>query len=436
MEKEISGKEALKEKRKIKIKNQLDLWVFCALIGAVAGAFVWVILKVMSLGMELIWTWIPGKISMPYYTLIVCTAGGVIIGVFRKIFGDYPEELETVMGKVKKEKRYDYSHMLVMIIAALLPLLIGSSVGPEAGLTGIIVGLCYWAGDNLKFAKQNTREYSQVGVAVSLSVLFHAPLFGIFEVEEDVEDTSAFSITKSSKIFIYGIALAAGTGIYAGLSALFGAGMSGFPSFDTVELQRIDYVFMIVYMICGCVLAYFYEITHVVTQKVAVKIPGIIKETIAGLLLGLVGMAVPAVMFSGEEQMAVLMKDYAGYFSIVLIAIAFLKVLLTNVCIQFGLKGGHFFPVIFAGVCMGYGVAMLCFGKDGSHVVFAAAIVTATLLGGIMKKPLAVTMLLFLCFPVKMFLWIFIAAAVGSQCSKKIKNEKGIKYGKSVEREI
>ena len=423
MENEISGKEALKEKRKIKIKNQLDLWLFCALIGAVAGALVWVILKVMSLGMELIWTWIPGKISMPYYTLIVCTAGGVIIGVFRKIFGDYPEELETVMGKVKKEKRYDYSHMLVMIIAALLPLLIGSSVGPEAGLTGIIVGLCYWAGENLKFAKQHTREYSQIGIAVSLSVLFHAPLFGIFEVEEDSEEflqsESAVTITKSSKIFIYGIALAAGTGIYAGLSALFGAGMSGFPSFDTVDIQRIDYVLMILYMICGCVLAYFYETTHAITEKIADKIPGIIKETLAGLILGLIGMAVPAVMFSGEEQMAVLMQDYAGEFSIVLIAIAFLKMLLTNVCIQFGLKGGHFFPVIFAGVCMGYGVAMLCFGKDGSHVVFAAAIVTATLLGGIMKKPLAVTMLLFLCFPVKMFLWIFIAAAVGSKCSKK-----------------
>ena len=50
MEKEISGKEALKEKRKIKIKNQLDLWLFCVLIGAVAGALVWVILKVMSRG--------------------------------------------------------------------------------------------------------------------------------------------------------------------------------------------------------------------------------------------------------------------------------------------------------------------------------------------------------------------------------------------------
>ena len=67
------------------------------------------------------------------------------------------------MEKVRAEKRYEYKNMLVMMVAALLPLLIGSSVGPEAGLTGIIVGLCYWAGDNLKFAKQNTRNYSQIG---------------------------------------------------------------------------------------------------------------------------------------------------------------------------------------------------------------------------------------------------------------------------------
>lgn len=97
------------------------------------------------------------------------------------------------------------------------------------------------------------------------------------------------------------------------------------------------------------------------------------------------------------------------------VAGALVWILLTNLCIQFGLKGGHFFPVIFAGVCMGYGMAMLTCGPDGGHVVFGAAIVTASLLGGIMKKPLAVTMLLFLCFPVKMFIWIFIAAVVGSK---------------------
>lgn len=409
--------------QKIKIKNQLELWAFCAVIGTVAGALVWALLKIMAIGTEMIWEWIPEKIHIPYYTVLVCTVGGAIIGIFRKLYGDYPEDMETVMGKVKKEKRYEYKNMLVMMIAALLPLLIGSSVGPEAGLTGIIVGLCYWAGENLKFAKQHTKEYSQIGAAVSLSVLFHAPLFGIFEVEED-PDMQLAEPGRGSKIFIYGIALAAGTGSYAGLSALLGGGMSGFPSFDTVAVQRIDYVMMLVYMLCGCVLAYFYETTHTVTRVIAGKIPGVAKEILAGICLGVIGMLIPAVMFSGEEQMGVLMKEYAGYMAIVLIGVAFLKVLLTNLCIQFGLKGGHFFPVIFAGVCLGYGLVMLFFGQQGEgHVVFAAAIVTSTLLGGIMKKPLAVTMLLFLCFPVKIFIWIFIAAAVGSKCVKKMGKE-------------
>ena len=113
------------------------------------------------------------------------------------------------------------------------------------------------------------------------------------------------------------------------------------------------------------------------------------------------------------------------------VAGALVWILLTNLCIQFGLKGGHYFPVIFAGVCMGYGVAMLHCGPDGGHVVFGAAILTASLLGGIMKKPLAVTMLLFLCFPVKMFIWIFIAAAVGSKLiTLKPEQEPSANYSK------
>ena len=419
-----------KSPKNVSLKNQLELWLFCALIGAVAGALVWILLKIMAVGTEFLWKWLPGKTTVPYYTILICVAGAAIIGIFRKIFGDYPEDLETVMGKVRAEKRYEYKNMLVMMVAALLPLLIGSSVGPEAGLTGIIVGLCYWAGDNLKFAKQNTRNYSQIGAAVSMSVLFHAPLFGIFEVEETSEEDLA-ALTKGSKLFIYGIALAAGTGIYAGLSALFGAGLSGFPSFDMVEIQRKDYLLMILYILCGLILAYFYQATHKLTGNISNRFPAVVKEIFAGLCLGITGSFLPVLMFSGEDQMGTLMKTYTSYLPLALIAIAFFKLLLTNLCIQFGLKGGHFFPVIFAGVCMGYGMAMLTCGPDGGHVVFGAAIVTASLLGGIMKKPLAVTMLLFLCFPVKMFIWIFIAAAVGSKLiTLKPEQEPSANYSK------
>ena len=407
--------------------NLIKLTLFCLAVGAVVGAIIWTFLKAMAVGIELIWETLPQQVGMPIllYTVLVCTVGGFLIGLFRKKFGDYPEDLDTVMGKIKKEKTYSYDNMLVMLLAALFPLLLGASIGPEAGLTGVIIGLCYWAGDNMKFAGVNTKAYSEVGTAVTLSVLFGSPLFGIFAVEEEDED-QVYQLTKSSKIFLYGLAIAGGMGAYMGLTALFGAGMEGIPTFETALPRGWDFPMVIVYILAGCILAWFYEATHRGFHHLSAKMPPVAGETAAGLCLGLVGAFVPMIMFSGEGEMHELMHSFGGYLPWMLVGLAFLKVLMTNICIQLGLKGGHFFPVIFAGVCLGYGIVMFVFPEAAAeHVVFGAAVVTAALLGGIMRKPLAVTMLLFLCFPVRMFLWIFLAAVVGSKVFSR-KEEKEV----------
>lgn len=406
-----------------KIKNQTMLMLFCILIGAFAGAVVYLFLKLVSGGTDLLWEWLPTKLNVAWYPLLICGVGGLVIGLFRKKFGDYPEELNVVIAKVKKNKTYEYRKMLILIIGSALPLMIGSSVGPEAGLAGIIVAVCCWAGTNLRFAKHNAQEYSEIGMAVSLSVLFGSPLFGIFTVKEGGANGELLELTKSSKVLMYGLALAAGTGVYMGLSHVFGAGMSGFPSFEAAAPRGMDFVMIAVYVAAGWVLSKFYQLTHHGCHVIAHKIPAVARETVAGVCLGIIACIVPAVLFSGEHQMGVLIGDYTGYLPIALMGFAFLKIILTNLCIQCGLKGGHFFPMIFAGVTMGYGLALVVFPEGGTHVVFAAAIVTASLLGNVMKKPLAVTMLLFLCFPLKMFVWIFLAAVVGSKLVKKVETD-------------
>ncbi len=394
-----------------KIFNQVKIGLFCIGLGSVVGIIVWIFLKIMSLGLDLIWHEIPSKINFPLYTLVVCTVGGLIIGLLHKFFGDYPEELEVVLGKIKTDKTYDYKKMAPMLLLALLPLLFGSSVGPEAGLTGIIVGLCYWMGDNIKSAFINVKEYSKVGMAATLSVMFRSPLFGIFAVEEsDEPDTT--QIKKSEKLVLYGLSTAGVIATYLLLSKFFGSGMSGFPTFPVTPLAFRDYLMVLIYIPCGCILALFYNLTHKYILILSHKIPVILRECIGGICLGAMGTILPILMFSGEHEMGLLIAGSYSYLPAILILVSFLKILLTNVCISTGLRGGHFFPVIFAGVCMGYGLSMLIF-PGGGHEVFAAAVITATLLGGIMKKPLAVTVLLFICFPVRLFFWIFIAAAIG-----------------------
>lgn len=398
----------------VKTKNEVKYLGFCAMLGAGIGLIIWAFLKLMSLGIEVIWEMVPEMVNIPFYTIIICTVGGLGIGLFRKKFGDLPEEMDTILLKVKEEKRYEYKNMLPMLVAALLPLLLGASIGPEAGLTGVIVGLCYWAGDNLNYAKQSSEDFSKMGAAVTLGLMFHSPLFGIFEVSESEEPDNTIVLSKNVKIISYGVCIAAGMAVYTFMTDIAGGGM-GIPSLSLEgDLLRIDYLMLVVYVVAGCALAWFYEFSHKMTHTLMHKIPDVARETVAGACLGVIGFLLPVVMFSGEESMAEMSELFGVYAVAMWLVIALVKVLITNICIQGGLRGGHFFPLIFAGVSCGYGLAALVVsGTD--HQVFAAAIVTAALLGGTMKKPLAVTVLLLICFPAQLILWYFVAATIGSK---------------------
>lgn len=403
-----------------KIKNEISLIAFCAMLGAFAGVILWCFLKLVEVGTDLIWEVLPNSIGMPaYYPIVICTIGGLIIGLFRKRAGDYPDSMMKVMGIVKTTGTYDYSKIIILIVAALLPLIFGASVGPEAGMVGVIVALGCWVSENVKHAGKNAKLYSKVGMAVSLSVLFHSPLFGVFSAEEDtivIEDQDDASvINKKDNILIYSIALAASFGAVRLLNSIFGEVSEGLPSFETALPKGSDFIMMFVYIIAGLLLGIFFEKTEHGLEILSTKMPAVIKELIAGIILGVLITFVPAVKFSGEHQMGVLIADYAKYAPLAMIGLAILKILITNLCIQFGLKGGHFFPLIFAAVLLGYGLSLLVYPLDGTHAVFAAAVTAAATLGITMKKPIAVTCLLFLCFPVRMSVWLFLAAAIASK---------------------
>lgn len=403
--------------------NEIKLLLFCAIIGAVSGILFWVFLFLVRNGTRLFWDLIPNRLlPYPWYPVLACTAGGLIIGLLHKKYGNYPEDMMTVFGTLKKTGTYPYRKIVVLAVSALLPLIFGASVGPEAGMVGIVVALCCWAGENMKFAGNLSREYSEIGAAVSLSVLFHSPLFGILDVEEGEERDSdnKASISGTTKILLYCVATGAGFGCIFLLNLVTGQKASGFPSFSNISLQTADYALFLLYLLCGILFGLFFEITEKLFARIASRIPVAAGEIIAGMILGTIACFIPAVRFSGEEALGELIEGFALYAPLAMIGLAFLKVLMTNLCIKLGLKGGHFFPLIFGAALLGYGISLLLFPGDGSHASFAAAVVTAGTLGVTLKKPLAVSMLMLLCFPVKSLLWIVPAAASASFASKTL----------------
>ena len=405
--------------------NLVHVLLLTALLGAFSGLVIWCFLKAVALVTGLVWETAPAHAGGKMITVALCALGGLLVGLLHKYFGDYPESLHTVLGKIGKEHHYDYHPMLIILVCAFLPLVCGSSVGPEAGLAGIIAALCYWVGDNVTFAKANADLFSRVGEAVTLGQLFHSPLFGILAVEENEEQLAPERMPRSWRLFLYAISTAAGFAVIWLLNMLFGKAMAGFPSFSEVPVSIADGFLSLVYIPVGCALFLLYELCEALMKRATGFLPPILKETLCGLVIGLMGLVCPVVLFSGEEQMAELIAKNGGYGVLALIGICLLKLVMTSFCLQFGMKGGHFFPLIFACTCMGFGLGTLFFGGAPGHAAYAAGVITAAALGAQLKKPLAVTVLLLLCFPPRFLLWGFLSAAIGSALAgilEKMKN--------------
>lgn len=387
-----------------KIKNNVLFLLYTVILGAIVGAIVWAFIRIMNLGIEFIWDYIPSNLNFPFYTLCVCVIGGLLIGVWKKKFGDYPEELSTVMGKVKNTGRYQYNNVFSTVGSALFPLLIGASVGPEAGLTGIIAGLCTWVGDKLKLYFKEVEELTQIGLSATLGTIFHSPMFGFIE---PIESDKEVVLPRTSKIVLYFAAILSSFGIFFLLGNLFG-GITGLENLETNKIEWLQYLYAIPLSAVGIAAGYLYFIFKKLTFTLENKLKKytVLRATAGGLLIGISGTFLPLTMFSGEHQISEVMNNTETIGAIMLIVIAVVKLLLTNICIDSGLKGGHFFPVIFCGICIGCAMSLIL----GIDTVFCASVVTTSLVGHTLKKPLATVILLMIVFPVKLIPVMLFAA--------------------------
>lgn len=283
--------------------NNLIYYLFCGFSGAVIACIVWSFLKLMKLGIGLIWVTIPSGINFTFYPLIVCTAGGILLGVYQKITKAVPDELNEVMKKVKRDKFYPYNKVILICIGALIPLLFGGSIGPEAGLTGVIVGLCYWAGSHMKNAKSRIPELMQTGISATLCAIFYAPLFGLAATNEEQLDTSEKSSDiRTNKLISNIVAVLFATGTIFLLNSIFG-GSVGLPRIGEYNITNTERMWGIPLALVGAAAGFFFILSEKLLRKFFEKIQSsfgiIVSATLGGIILGITGTYLPLVMFSG-----------------------------------------------------------------------------------------------------------------------------------------
>ena len=393
---------------KIKQKNIFLFMLYALCLGAIIGFIVWLFMKIMNISISFLWTVLPEKIDFPFYTIIVCLIGGLIIGLWQKKVGDYPEDLETVISKVKKEGKYSYKNIKDVSIAAILPLIFGGSVGPEAGLSGIIVGLCSWISDKFKYMFKELKELTQIGISATLGTIFNSPMFGFME---PIESEEGVTLPKRAKIVLYFLAIFGAFGMMIFLKNIFGSS-AGLISFSSFKVGINEWIWLIPLSLIGVLFGLIYCAFEKFVKKITKPLEkyNILKCIICGLILGIFGTLLPFVMFSGEEQMHEVIANFSSIGVVVLFFTALVKLFMTNICINLGFKGGHFFPCIFSGICLGYVMSFITLIDP----VFCVCVVTTSLMAFLMKKPLATVFLLMICFPASALVIMLFASVIGS----------------------
>lgn len=387
------------------IFNRFAFWGYCSYLGLLSGVILALFLKATAFGTNFLWQTLPQWLDNPgWYPLIVGALGGLAIGLFRKKHGDYPQTFFDIIVTIKTAGSYPYKKTAIIFIATLLPLILGSSVGMVAGIIGIVCALFFWGKDRL--------------------LLVQNRLFPMAYSSPSKEATTTQTLPRTTKIGACLIAAISALVILLLVRHFFGKYSAGFPRFAAIHPDTLDLLLMLFYLICGIGLGFFFKKNDDWCASLSVKLPPVLSEMIAGLMVGLAIAYLPFIPFSGQNQMLTLLADYKNYAPLAMIGVAFLKIILTNFCIHFGLKGGFFFPLVLAAVCLGFGISFALFPANIAHATFAAAILSAAALSVCLSKPLFITALLLLCFPLELSIWIFLASLLVSMIMKGLHHEK------------
>ena len=418
--------------------------LFSLVLGAMVGIAVCALLRLSAFLTQLLWEDGYGQLSAVlsatglsswWLPLAFCTMGGLLIGLWTWRFGGQPQPLDQVLSSVKQTGGYTLEKPAVSMVGFLLPLVFGGSIGPEAGLTGIAAAACTKLSQLLKKAGIRVKGLTDVTISAALSAVFATPFVGMVAASQDAMPThddspdspdslhspnstdlsgsspDGYEYRRRVKLVLY---TSAALGALAGaifLSWVLGKN-GGLPRFDGMMPGASKLWWALPCLALGYIGALLFHGGKTVFARLSSAIGHhpVLKPLIAGVVLGIIAIPLPLVLFPGEEQAFTLMESWQSMGAVVLIATGLLKCLATPLCLNFGWNGGHFFPCIFAGVALGYGLASLSLLEP----MFCVAMTTATLVAGVQRKPLIALALLLMCFPASGILWMGIACVLGA----------------------
>ena len=334
-------------------RRQLGYGLFVGLLSAI-GAFVFI--GLMNWGQGLIlpdvtdWTLFSG----PWIMVVIMTVVGFLVGLIHR----YSSAAEFDVFDAVDEGYLDPKPVPASLLASLLSLIGGFSLGPEVPTGMLAAGLGSWFSKWRNLDTDTTRTNVLSGVSAAYAGLFSSPMAVLMILLESGHVQS---------IAYYGTLLIAGLSAVIGFSLFYWASGDVFsPLLDLLsppayDLKLWHIVASIVLGIVAVPFGLLFPVMTKILSRLTSPLNGkpIIRSTLGGLFLGLLAVAVPTTIGLGTEEMVTVTQQAAEIGVVLLLVFALAKVLALSGALAFGFIGGPIFPLLFVGSALGSVIHLL-----------------------------------------------------------------------------
>lgn len=318
------------------------------------------------------------------WRLIIPVVSGLAIGMlFQAVSRDhYVVGIIHVMERLAYHQgQLTWKKFLLQFVGAGLAIIGGHSIGREGPSVHLGAATGSLMGQSLRVPNNNVRILVACGTAAAIAASFNTPLAGVVFAMEVV--MLEYTITSFIPVILAAVSATGVTIAVYGNSPVF-----VIPEFSFNSLRELPYV-VLLGLLCGVVATVFTRMVGWL-GGVTRHWPFAFKTTMAGLIVGLAGLAYPEVMGVGYDTVSSAMIGELGL--MLLLGILLFKVMATTAALGLGVPGGVVGPSLFMGAMLGSSVGYvttMASPEYASDIGFYTVLGMAAMMASLLRAPLA-----------------------------------------------
>ncbi|MEH5415392.1 ion channel protein [Enterobacter cloacae] len=330
-------------------RTMLLLAIPALIIGIVSSLVLIVVMKVASVLQTMLWTALPAQVGIsvdsPAWIIMMLTLTGVAVGLVIRFSPGHagPDPaLEPLIGAPVAP-----AALPGLLIALIIGLAGGVSLGPEHPIMAVNIGLAVYLGSRI-LPRVGALDWTILASAGTIGALFGTPVAAALIFSQTLSSNN--DVPLWDKLFAPLMAAAAGA---LTTSLFFNPHFSlSLPHYGQMQIADIfsGAVVVAIAIALGMIAVWCLPRLHRLVHKL--KHPVLILG-VGGLILGILGaIGGKVTLFKGLDEMQQL--AFSQVFSVSdYLLFALIKLAALVVAAACGFRGGRIFPAVFVGVALG-----------------------------------------------------------------------------------